>query len=212
MKQNQLFSEKTEQDLKKYDEILKKWQKSINLVSKNTLENSWQRHFIDSAQLYPLIPHEASILVDMGSGAGFPGLVIAVIDSNPENREKRNPQNQNNVSPLLIHLIESDTKKTLFLKEVIRQLNLKNVIVHTQRIESVNDIKADVITARALSALPQLLQWAQPFQKENTTCLFLKGEKVEDEILKVKHQLHIEKIQSISDQNGTILKIKEKGE
>ena len=104
--------EKAETDLKHYLDLLNNWQKAVNLISSSTLETAWHRHIVDSAQLYPLIPNTASSLVDMGSGAGFPGLVLAILNK------------ANNGFLKDIFLVESDLKKCLFLKEVSRQLSV----------------------------------------------------------------------------------------
>ena len=182
-------------ELDQYVILLKKWQKAVNLIAPSTLSDIWNRHILDSAQLYSLIPPESQGLVDLGSGAGFPGLVLAIL-------------NQKNNGPLKsIYLIESDTKKCLFLKEVIRQLSLP-VTVLNQRIESVFDIKADVITARALASLSQLLKLGKNFGKAGTTCLFLKGENVDQEIAECGLLPSLKKIQSITNKNSFIIEIK----
>ena len=344
MKQNEFFSKKSYENLKKYEEILKKWQKSINLVSKNTISDIWNRHIMDSAALYPFLPGQASHVMDMGSGAGFPGLVLAILDNDPDNylfkshmaqgahptaddsaagvvpadgritdagcvsaaqvrsdgdvvsaarvtsatkvpaaehaatmgsisaggvtsadksifatetapgtamfsngqgngfgvsqtlpgasglvrtgsdsgelgaktkagyptdnqaafhaltnktgyadrpeksdfpgtpgsettQKVKNPLTgeTTTLSPIHFHLVESDTRKGVFMKEVIRQLGLKNVTVHTRRIEDMAPVPMDVITARALKSLPELLTYARPFVHPDTLCLFLKG-------------------------------------
>ena len=179
-----------------YRELLQKWQKAVNLVAPSTLSDIENRHFSDSAQLYRYIPKSAKTLVDMGSGAGFPALVLAIL----------NQVNQGSLKN--IYLIESDTKKCLFLKEVIRQLNLP-VTVLNQRIESVQNIQADVITARALAPLSELLKLARPFICKNTICLFLKGKTVNDEIHENNIPCQIEKIPSLVHAQGCILKITE---
>jgi 16S rRNA (guanine527-N7)-methyltransferase len=150
-----------------YRVLLEKWQKRINLVSRSTLPDFWRRHFLDSAQLYPLIPQTARTLVDLGSGAGFPGLVLALLA-----RERGGPE---------IHLVEADSRKAAFLSEANRILET-GVTVHARRIESITELKADVITARALSPLDRLLDQAERFMTKETACLFLKGENVSDEL------------------------------
>ena len=191
-----MFHMKQQDYFSLYRELLQKWQKAVNLVAPSTLSDIENRHFLDSAQLYQYIPKSAKTLVDMGSGAGFPALVLAIL-------------NQVNQGPLKnIYLIESDTKKCLFLKEVIRQLNLP-VTVLNQRIESVQNIQADVITARALAPLSELLKLARPFVCNNTICLFLKGKTVDDEIDENKIPCQIEKIPSRVHAHGCILKITE---
>lgn len=149
--------------LEAYAALLEKWQKRINLVSKSTLADKWRRHFLDSAQLAPLIPSTAKTLVDLGSGAGFPGLVLAAM------------------MDVDVHLVDSDTRKGVFMREAARAMGI-SATVHTGRIESIDPIAADVVTSRALAPLSSLLSYAQPFRKAGTTCLFLKGKSSEDEL------------------------------
>ncbi len=209
VKQSELLTQKTKEKFKIYEEILKKWQKSINLVSKNTLNEIWMRHFWDSIQLYPLIPATAHTLIDMGSGAGFPGLALAIMDDEAQNRSLRQQVPQ--AVPLSVHLIESDTRKGLFMKEVIRQLGLTNVVVHTCRIEKAPPLTADVITARALADAPQLLAWAAPFMTPQTHCLFLKGAGALDEIKGLETRYEITCFPSQTAPDSLILHVQNKG-
>ena len=137
MKQFMEFSEKTLEKLKIYEDVLKKWQSKINLVSNSTLSDVWDRHIMDSAQLYPLISKQEQVVLDLGSGAGFPGLVLAILNQY-EGKGKWH-----------IHLVESDIRKCVFMQEVVRLCQL-NVKIHNCRIEQMPDMQADVITARAL--------------------------------------------------------------
>ena len=182
--------------LKKYMELVKKWQKAVNLVSSNELNSLWNRHILDSAQVYFEIPSESRVMVDFGSGGGFPGVVIAIL-----NKVLAGPLNQ-------IILIESDNKKAIFLKEVSRILDL-NLIVLNERIENICDVKADVITSRALGKVQLLLDLSKCFYKKNTIFLLLKGESVEDELSEVSYSLKSEKKQSKINETGCILKISE---
>ena len=179
-----------------YLALLERWQNAVNLVSKSTLPDAWQRHIVDSAQLFPLLPAGTKTLVDMGSGAGFPGLVLAVLT-----QAQMNP-------PPTVTLIESDTKKCLFLKEVARQIHVPVTILN-QRLETCEQRPSDVITARALASLDQLLGWAKPFLTPISTCLFLKGEEVDTEIASIEHKAVIKKIHSLTHPRGCILKITE---
>jgi len=169
VKQFEEFCEKTQEKLKIYEETLEKWQKKINLVSNSTLSNLRNRHVMDSAQLYPLITARTKNVIDMGSGAGFPGLVLAILNQN----EGQGAWN--------VHLIESDSRKCAFIQEVAR-LTQTNIFLHNCRIEDVHDIKADVITARALKDVKTLLDYSQEFLKPDTMCLFLKGQNVDLEL------------------------------
>ena len=161
-----------------------------------TIDDIWMRHIVDSAQLYPYIPETACILVDMGSGAGFPALVLAIL-------------NKNNFGPVKeFVLIESDTKKSLFLKEVVRHLSLP-VRILNKRIETVSLDKVDVVTARALSSLENLLVLGKGFINPTTVCLFLKGKTAFDEIKKCTIPCQIEKFKSLTNSESYILKITE---
>jgi len=184
-------SRETMEKLKQYDELLQKWQKKINLVGPATMPDRWRRHFLDSAQLLPLIPEGAKIHVDMGSGAGFPGLVLAIMTG------------------MEVHLIESDLRKCLFMREVIRVTGA-NVTVHNKRIEKVDDIKTDVISARALASLSKLLDYANPFLKEDTICIFPKGKRFEEELTELKYVWYIKehRVTSVTDDEGVVLVIR----
>lgn len=150
-----------------YRDLLNKWQNAFNLVSPKSLPEAWDRHFADSAQLAAHISPEAKVIVDMGSGAGFPGMVLAIMNRDLE-----------------VHLIESDEKKTQFLRTVSRETHTP-VIIHTSRIENMTgQVRPDLVTARALASLSQLLDYCMPWARDNPDLLmlFLKGETVLDEI------------------------------
>ena len=177
-----------------YQDILEKWQKRINLVSRSTLTDLWRRHFLDSAQLYPLIPGTANTLVDLGSGAGFPGLVLALVIA-----ERGGPA---------VHLIEADSRKAAFLVEASRILET-SVTIHSRRLESIVGLKADVITARALSPLGRLLDQAERFMTPTTSCLFLKGENVGQELTEAQKRWTMTTIEipSITHKSAKILNL-----
>lgn len=154
-------SRETVARLEVYAAALRKWQPAINLVGKATLDDLWRRHMLDSTQLLALLPAPPGTslggpLVDLGSGAGFPGLVLAICGV-PD-----------------VHLVESDQRKAVFLAEVAR-LTETPVTLHRTRIESVTPFPAAVVTARALAPLDGLLGWAARFSAENTVALFHKG-------------------------------------
>ncbi len=160
--------------LETYAGLLRNWQKTINLVAPRTLDEVWHRHFADSAQLYALIPASARRLVDLGSGAGFPGLVLAIMAAGDPAR-----------TGLRVALVESDTRKAAFLREVARTLGIAVDIIPA-RIES-EKIRAmveriDCVTSRALAPLPRLLELSFPLFDASTTGLFLKGRDVASEI------------------------------
>lgn len=154
--------------LRQYEALLVKWQKAINLVGPATIPDAWNRHFIDSVQMAPLLPPEAKTLYDLGTGAGFPGLVLAML--NPE---------------LAVTLIESDHKKSAFLATVSHETKTP-VKILTKRIEQVTDSlpAPDIVSARALASLSDLLAYIKPWVEANPNlmCLFPKGAQAEAEI------------------------------
>ncbi len=175
-----------------YAELLVRWQARINLVGPDTIPSLWQRHLLDSAQVFPILPQPVHRLVDMGCGAGFPGLVLAVMGVAD------------------VHLIESDARKCAFLREVARLTETK-VTIHNARIEAVPPLGADVVTARALAPLEKLLGWAERHLLPEGHCVFLKGRGVEDELTTASKEWIIssERFPSQTDPSGTILHLKE---
>ncbi len=152
-----------------YERTLARWQRRINLVGRSTLDDVWRRHFADSAQLAAHLPPDARSLVDLGSGAGFPGLVLKLLRPG-----------------LAVHLIEADSRKAAFLTAMAALLSL-DVAVIAARIEAVARSparpRADVVTARALAPLPELLALASGWSGDNPRFLFLKGQNVESELI-----------------------------
>jgi len=173
-------------------DILRQWQEKINLVGRGTLDDIWLRHVFDSAQLLPLLPPGATRLVDLGSGAGFPGLVLAILGV-PE-----------------VHLIESDQRKAAFLREAARLTKTK-ITIHNARIEQVAPFAVDVVTSRALAGLEKLIEYSEPFLKLGGVCLFPKGKNWQDELTEAekKWKMHLETLPSRSDPDGIILRIDE---
>lgn len=180
-----------------YETLLRKWQASINLVAPSTLDEIWNRHFWDSAQLVPLAPNAVKWL-DLGSGAGFPGLVVAILLADRPGFAMR--------------LVESDQRKSIFLREVIRATGAP-ATVHTVRIEQFvwpeGEPLPDVVSARALAALPKLLGWASSFWGKATIGLFLKGQGASAELTESAKDwiFESEAIASQSDPSGTVLKL-----
>ena len=152
------FLKETKEKLNIYSFILKDWQKKINLVGNTTLENMWERHFLDSAQLYSLLPMEekGSVVYDLGSGAGFPGMVLAIMGRTD------------------IVLCESNKKKCNFLEDVKEQTHTK-VIIDNIRAELLPAHSANAVIARALKPLSGLLKIAAPLIKRKGICVFPKG-------------------------------------
>lgn len=159
-------SRETNQSLTALVETLERWQKAINLIGRNTVTDIWARHIVDSAQLAPLIPEGAKKLADLGTGAGFPGLVVAALRPDLE-----------------ITLIEADARKAAFLGEAARRMELvRPPRIVIGRIEAVESAQADIVTARALAPLAQLLGWADRHRTDTAICLFHKGKGWQGEI------------------------------
>lgn len=182
--------------LKEYVSLIFKWQKAINLVSNKELSDLWMRHILDSAQLFFLIPSSAHSLLDMGSGGGFPGIIISIL-----NLVLNGPLKE-------ITLVESNSKKCIFLQEVARKLSL-NVNIVNERLEYMIDKKVDVVTSRALARTGDLLSLGYRFKKEKTLFLFLKGINVSEELTQLPFLCNIQKIPSQINSQGCILKITE---
>ena len=191
------FSPKTIEKLKIYEETLKKWQSKINLISPSTVPDIWNRHIMDSAQLYPLISKQPQVILDLGSGAGFPGLVLAILNQT---------QGRGNWA---VHLVESDTRKCVFMREILRLCQV-HAIIHNCRIEDMEPMKVDIITARALKETKTLLFYAYPFLKTDTYFLFLKGENADLELNWATNEYNflVEKIPSLT-KGSYILKMME---
>jgi len=153
----QNVSRETFLQLEAYVALLLKWNAKINLIGSATQSDIWLRHIEDSLQLLPLIPESATSLVDLGTGAGLPGLVIAV--ARPD---------------LAVTLVEHDQRKAAFLKEAKSLLGLSHVMVEACDIEAING-QFDIVTARALSSLTILLTMAEPLMHDASTCIFPKG-------------------------------------
>jgi 16S rRNA (guanine527-N7)-methyltransferase len=180
-------SRETLDRLRRYADLLAKWNRRINLVGQGTLPDLWRRHMLDSAQLFSLIADPAAPLVDLGSGAGFPGLVLAAMGASD------------------VHLIEADRRKCAFLGEAARAMGVP-VTIHAERIEDVTPFAARTIVSRALAPLPDLLDLAVSFSNEHSILLFLKGGTVDQELTRTRKawSLQIDRILSRTDPQGTI--------
>lgn len=183
-------SRETIDRLKIYEALLLKWQPHLNLVSKTTLSDLRQRHFLDSAQLFSEVPNKNAVVCDLGSGAGFPGAVLAIMGC--EN----------------VTLIERDKKKCTFLRNVSRETNVRFSVFEGDVKEF--DKKADIVTSRALAPLKDLLRLAEPLIKPTTVCLFLKGNSVKDELKDIPLGMEMTSLkkQSISSKEGRVLILK----
>jgi 16S rRNA (guanine527-N7)-methyltransferase len=179
-----------------YASLLLQWQTHINLIGASTRADIWTRHIADALQLLALIPQGIRSLVDLGSGAGIPGLILAI------------------ARPLEAHLFESNLKKGAFLREATRQTGAR-AHIYSIRIEQAKDlaqtIRAEVVTARALAPLPKLLDYAAPFLENGATGYFHKGQDVDAELTETSKswKLQFESYPSTTDSRGVILVVKE---
>jgi 16S rRNA (guanine527-N7)-methyltransferase len=175
--------------LSRYLELLQRWQGAINLVGASTLADPWRRHILDCAQIAPHVPRTARTVLDLGSGAGLPGLVLALLGVPG------------------VQLVESDRRKAQFLREAAR-VTQAPVMVHASRIEQL-ELRADVVTARALAPLPRLLELAVRFLTAQSLCLLLKGETALDELTAARQSWHMqcEIVPSRSGSRGVLLKL-----
>jgi len=194
MKVNPLsFSMDVRGKLKIYDDLLKTWQKKFNLVGPSTLNNSWHRHFQDSAQLYSLLPRPQNdrVVYDIGTGAGFPGMVLAIMGRKD------------------MVLCESNEKKCLFLEEVKKKTS-SNVIIDNIRAELLPEKSATAVIARAVTSLEKLLIMASPLLSNNGICIFPKGINWKKELLFAEKRFHIEYklVKSITSKDSYIVIIK----
>jgi 16S rRNA (guanine527-N7)-methyltransferase len=185
-------SRETYQLYQAWQQALLKWNKRINLVARSTLPDFWSRHALDSWQVTPFINTDDVSVLDFGSGAGFPGIAVAIAL-----KDRGGAQ---------ILMAESAGKKASFLRSTIRELELP-AKVHAGRIEDIEMHKPDIITARAFAPLPRLLEYAAPFLSLDTRLILLKGESVDEEIkaAHAKWTFGSRKIQSHTDQTGCVL-------
>lgn len=177
--------------LENYVNLLLQWNKSINLISSTTTNDIWIRHIIDSYQLTSYIPQTGVRILDIGSGAGLPGLILSI--TNPE---------------IEFILVESDKRKAIFLENTAQHLCLKNVIIINNRVENIQYINADIIVSRACAALNQLLDYSKMHLKQEGICLFLKGKNIHQEIqLANKHKFSYSLYESLTSCEAWIIKI-----
>lgn len=176
-------SRETFDDLVQFSHLLVKWNESINLIRYHSIDELWERHILNCTSLVSLIPKDSRTLIDLGSGAGFPGIILQILTG------------------FDTHLIESDTRKCIFLTEVGRQLQL-SITVHNARIEQLTPWESDVITARALAPLPKLLELGKPFIEKTKICLFQKGENSIKEIYQTGRQLDVTDNNIVTIQGG----------
>ena len=184
------FSESILSSLDIYIELIKKWQKNINLVSKNSVNDLWNRHVLDSAQLYSLLPapKKGLYIYDLGSGAGFPGMVLAIMGRKD------------------IILCESNKRKCEFLKEVSRITNT-NISIVNIRAQKLDGGSALAITSRALASLDALLEISMPILREKGVCVFPKGRTWKEEltVAEKKFIINYNTVQSITSSDSKII-------
>ncbi|NHB75664.1 16S rRNA (guanine(527)-N(7))-methyltransferase RsmG [Rhodobacter calidifons] len=189
-------SRETLSALQAYESLVQRWNTAINLVSKGTLADFWMRHVVDSAQVFTFCPEKAQTWVDLGSGAGLPGLVVAIIA-----RELR--------PGLRVTLVESDLRKATFLRQAAQALELC-VTVLSQRIESVPALSADVVSARALAPLADLLGFADQHLARDGVAIFPKGARYETEVVEARKAWSFDVVRqpSHSDAEAALLVIR----
>jgi len=193
-------SRETLADLETYQGLLEKWQASINLVAPSTLADAWERHFVDSAQLISYAPETIRLWLDVGSGAGFPGLVIALLmrDTHPG---------------AAVVMVESDSRKCAFLQTVIAETKAPARVINMRVEKAANHVgdAPQVISARAVAPLPRLLEMVAPFWTQDCVGLFMKGRDVASELTEAAKCWTIKASQapSITAGEGVILKLEE---
>lgn len=188
-------SRETYDDLTKFGDLVGKWTPKINLISSSTLPNIWDRHIVDSAQLYQYAPQTFDHWVDIGSGGGFPGIIMAIYAKTEQ-------------PSATFTLIESDQRKATFLRTASRELNL-NVKVLSERAEEAEPQQADVVSARALATLSTLISMASRHMKPGGTALFHKGKSASAELAKARQNwvFDLEQQASFTDPAARLLVI-----
>ncbi len=182
--------------LRDFAALVLKWNRQINLISRASEADLWDRHIVDSVQLFDLAPPEARLWLDIGSGGGFPGLVVAILAHHlrPE---------------LRVCLVESDKRKAAFLLQAIRTLGL-SASVRAERVETLpGDLQADVLSARALASLRELLAYGARLVRPGAVMIFPKGERAEEEIREACQdwRFDVERIQSATSPAASVLKL-----
>ncbi|MDP3197368.1 16S rRNA (guanine(527)-N(7))-methyltransferase RsmG [Tabrizicola sp.] len=189
-------SRETFEALRAYEALVLRWNPAINLVSKKSLPELWDRHIADSAQVFALCPHDATSWADLGSGGGFPGLVVAVL------AKELQPK-------LHVTLVESDLRKATFLRQAAQALAL-DVTVRSERIESLKPLDVDVLSARALAPLSELLGFAKLHLCRAGVAIFPKGARYQDEISQARKawDFEVDTQPSLSEGEAALLVIR----
>lgn len=188
-------SRETHERLNRYANLVLKWTPHINLISAQSAVDIWRRHILDSAQLLAIAPKDWVTWADLGSGAGLPGLVIAIMEGASD-------------APRKVTLVESDQRKAAFLRTASRELKLNTQIL-TDRIETIAPLDADVVSARALGSLTELLGFCQRHLAASGVALLPKGRRVSDEIAEAQRiwRFDLEALKSETDPEAQILRI-----
>jgi 16S rRNA (guanine527-N7)-methyltransferase len=188
-------SRETEDRLVVYVELLAKWQSRINLVSGQTLDDVWTRHVLDAAQIYPLVSKATAKIMDIGSGAGLPGLIVAILRAG-DHGTKAQP----------VIMVESDQRKCAFLAAAARECGV-SIKIENKRLELLPAQSPDVITARALASVEKLLRLTKVQHHDDLKCVFLKGARTDEELtcLSDYPNIKIEKRPSLTSDDGVIL-------
>ena len=173
-----------------FHDLLQKWQQRLNLISPNTLDVIWSRHILDCAQLLNYLPQKKCKILDIGSGAGLPGVILAIMTNHE------------------IHLIESDQRKCAFLRTALARANA-SAVIHENRIESIPLLNADILTARAFAPIPRLLDLTKAQHHKNLRFLLLKGKDVNSELINLSgwKTLQIDQHTSLSSPDGIVVDI-----
>ena len=184
-------SRETSDKLHLYADLLTKWQKSINLVSAKTLADLWERHILDSAQLLSYLPKTPHRILDLGSGAGLPAVILAILSDHH------------------IEMVESDARKCAFMQTALRETGTKAVI-HNERLETLAFRDADIITARAFAPLDRLLSWTQSQHKDGQVFWLLKGRGVNEELTNAARSQKVksEQFASLASGEGVVLHLR----
>ena len=182
-------SRETLERLQHFADLLQKWNPRINLVARSTIDDLWTRHIVDSAQIYDLADHPVDHWVDIGSGGGFPGLVVAILGMDRSSPEKTT-------------LVESDVRKCAFLRTVVRETGAPVQVIN-DRIENIPPLQANVLSARALADLPKLLAFTSHHMAKDGLALFPKGASWEKELQEAQSQWNFEyRVAKSKTENG----------
>ena len=181
--------------LKHYHDFLFKWQKNLNLISPKTVNSIWDRHILDCAQICKFLPNKPCLILDVGSGAGLPGAIISILTEHE------------------VHLVEADHRKCAFLRTVLSRVHSK-AVVHEKRLEDMDNMKADIITARAFAPIPKLLKLTEKQHHVDLRLFLLKGRNLNSELINLgpSQKLQItNKYASITSKYGCILELQFNG-